>query len=569
MQWLDWVVLFGTLLFITLYGIYKTRGSQSIESYLASDRSTPWWAIGLSIMATQASAITFLSTPGMGFDSGLRFVQFYFGLPLAMLIVAYGFVPLFHRLKVYTAYEFLEKRFDLNTRFFTAALFLLQRGLAAGITIYAPSIILSAILGWPLNFNILLIGTLVILYTVSGGTKAVTQTHKQQMAVIFAGLFVAFFILMYQISEQIPLSRAWEAASWSGKLSSIEWKFDIEDRYNVWSGILGGTFLMLSYFGTDQSQVQRYLGGKSVKEIRTGLFFNAVLKIPMQYFILFTGVMVFVFYQLEKPPVYFDDSVSLQLQENNPVLWEESKEAFNQNWEAKKQALQNGERNEFTSAVQQERSIRAGLAERARAEGAVVKVRETDFVFIRFVLDYLPVGVVGLLLAMIFSAAMSSTAAELNALATTSVIDFYKRIRRPEIDDHHDLRVSRVFTAFWGVLAILFAMAASMFDNLVEYVNILGSLFYGTILGIFLVAFYVKKVKGRAVLIAGVITETFIIILYVFQEEVNALIGYNIAFLWYNLIACVMLVLIAFLVQKLMISKDLNGDHMLDQSDFG
>jgi Na+/proline symporter len=520
-------------------------------------------------MATQASAITFLSTPGMGFDSGLRFVQFYFGLPIAMLIVAYGFVPLFHRLKVYTAYEFLENRFDLNTRFFTAALFLLQRGLAAGITIYAPSIILSAILGWPLNFNILLIGTLVILYTVSGGTKAVTQTHKQQMAVIFAGLFVAFVILMYQIHEQIPLGRAWDAANWSGKLKSIDWKFDIEDRYNVWSGVLGGTFLMLSYFGTDQSQVQRYLGGKSVREIRTGLFFNAVLKIPMQYFILFTGVMVFVFYQLEKPPVYFDDSVSIQLRENNPELWESSQQKFNENWQQKKEALINGDKAAYAQRVAAERNIRLGIAERAREEGAVVKVRETDFVFIRFVLDYLPVGVVGLLLAMIFSAAMSSTAAELNALATTSVIDFYKRIRKHEIDDHHDLRVSKAFTAFWGVLAILFAMAASMFDNLVEYVNILGSLFYGTILGIFLVAFYVKIVKGRAVLIAGIITEVFIIILYVFQEEVNALIGYNIAFLWYNLIACVMLVLFALIVQKFVNKKDFNDDHMLDLPDFG
>jgi Na+/proline symporter len=446
--------------------------------------------------------------------------------------------------------NFLKKRFDLNTRFFTAALFLLQRGLAAGITIYAPSIILSAILGWPLNFNILLIGTLVILYTVSGGTKAVTQTHKQQMAVIFAGLFVAFFILMYQISEHIPLSRAWEAASWSGKLTALEWKFDIEDRYNVWSGILGGTFLMLSYFGTDQSQVQRYLGGKTVKEIRTGLFFNAVLKIPMQYFILFTGVMVFVFYQVEKPPVYFDDSVSIQLQENNPDLWENSQNRFNENWQQKKEALILGEQAVYAQNVIEERNIRSGIAERAREEGAVVKVRETDFVFIRFVLDYLPVGVVGLLLAMIFSAAMSSTAAELNALATTSVIDFYKRIRRREKDDHRDLRVSKAFTAFWGILAICFAMAASMFDNLVEYVNILGSLFYGTILGIFLVAFYFKKVKGRAVLIAGIIVELTIILLYVFQDRVNELIGYKIAFLWYNLIACVLLVLIALLIQR-------------------
>lgn len=549
MHWVDWLVLLGTLLFITLFGIWKTRGQKNIETYLGAGNSTPWWAIGLSIMATQASAITFLSTPGMGFESGLRFVQFYFGLPIAMLIVAYGFVPIFHKLKVYTAYEFLEARFDLKTRMFTAALFLLQRGLAAGITIYAPSIILSAILGWPLNFNILLIGILVIIYTVSGGTKAVTQTHKQQMAVIFLGMFVAFGILLWYIGQSIPMERAWQVASWSGKLHSIDLKFDIEDRYNVWSGLLGGTFLMLSYFGTDQSQVGRYLGGKSVGEIRIGLFFNALLKIPMQYFILLTGVMVFVFYQVEKPPVYFDQQVWEELQQKNPAAGEQIHRAFEHNWEQKRLAVQEAEPEMFKEYDHIEKDLRAQVGALSKEAGIESKVKESDFVFIHFVLKYLPVGVIGLLLAMIFSAAMSSTSAELNALATTTMIDFYKRIRGHSHDDHHDLRLSRWMTAIWGILAILFAMAASMFDNLVEYVNILGSLFYGTILGIFLVAFYFKRVGGKAVLRAGIITEALIIVLYLFQKNINAFLGYNIAFLWYNLIACVLLIVLAFLFQ--------------------
>lgn len=549
MHWVDWLVLLGTLLFITLFGIWKTRGQKNIETYLGAGNTTPWWAIGLSIMATQASAITFLSTPGMGFDSGLRFVQFYFGLPIAMLIVAYGFVPIFHKLKVYTAYEFLEARFDLNTRMFTAALFLLQRGLAAGITIYAPSIILSAILGWPLNFNILLIGILVILYTVSGGTKAVTQTHKQQMAVIFLGMFVAFGILLWNIGQSIPLERAWQVASWSGKLHAVDFHFDIEDRYNIWSGLLGGTFLMLSYFGTDQSQVGRYLGGKSIKEIRIGLFFNALLKIPMQYFILFTGVMVFVFYQIEKPPVYFDQQVWREMQLKNPQASEQINKAFEHNWEQKKHAVLEAEPQLYKEYHQVEKDLRKQVAVLSEKAGIESKVKESDFVFIHFVLKYLPVGVIGLLLAMIFSAAMSSTSAELSALATTSVIDFYKRIRGHSNDDHHDLRLSRWMTALWGILAILFAMAASMFDNLVEYVNILGSLFYGTILGIFLVAFYFKHIQGKAVLRAGIITEAIIIVLYLFQENINAYLGYDIAFLWYNLIACVLLIALAFLFQ--------------------
>ncbi len=561
MHWIDWLVLFGTLIFITVYGIYKTRGIKSEAGYLASDKNTPWWAIGLSIMATQASAITFLSTPGLGYQTGLEFVQFYFGLPIAMIIIAVAFVPLYHKLKVYTAYEFLEKRFDGKTRLLTASLFLIQRGLAAGITIYAPSIILSQILGLPLHINILTIGILVILYTVSGGTNAVTQTHKQQMAVIFIGLFIAFGFLYFGLRDQLDNSQILDIAAVGDRLNAIDWHFDLREKYNIWSGLIAGTFLMLSYFGTDQSQVQRYISGKSIKEIRTGLYFNAILKIPMQFFILLLGVFVFVFYQVNKPPVHFDQLAITHVQQSEyaskfndlsaekSALFEEQKRRIENDFDgyaAEKEAYAD-------KKVQIDKEIDAVI----KQSGYSAPVdKESDFVFITFVLDYLPIGLIGLLMAVIFSAAMSSTAAELNALATTTVVDFYKNLT-PETKQKNILKVSKLMTAGWGLFAIAFALMAQFLDSLVEAVNILGSLFYGTVLGVFLVGFYAKRIKGQAVFIAAIISECVVLTLYFFDKNISQLIGFDISvgYLWYNLIAAVLVFVLAFVIQESRPSK--------------
>ena len=543
MHWIDWTVLLCSLLFISLYGVWKTRGKKDLESYLASGHKTPWWAIGLSIMATQASAITFISTPGMGFEHGLRFAQFYYGLPIAMVIIALWFAPRFFHLKVFTAYEFLEQRFDLNTRMFTAALFLIQRGLAAGVTIYAPSIILSAIMGWDLNLNIWVIGVLVIIYTVSGGTEAVTQTHKQQMAVIFTGLFVAFGFLVYYIQQKADLTSVVQLASQREMLNAFELDFDLSDRYNVWSGLIGGTFLMLSYFGTDQSQVQRYLSGKNLKEIRTGLYFNAIVKIPMQLFILFIGVLVFWFYSMYERPLTFDQSKQDWIEAEIP---EHINPRFQELQELKSQPDLSSA--ELAMIADEQHEITEQLEYTLVNEGYEFKIKETDFVFISWVLEWLPIGLIGLLLAVIFSAAMSSTAAELNALATTTVVDFYKTKRTGKSDTHY-LSSSRWFTLLWGLIAIGFASVASLFDNLVEFVNILGSLFYGTVLGVFLVALYMKKIGAKAVLIAAIIAQCLILAVHFFKDQLDAWTGISLSFLWYNFIACVIVVLLSILIQ--------------------
>lgn len=550
MSTIDWIVLALTLLGISAYGIYKTRGSKNLESYLASNRSTPWWAIGLSIMATQASAITFISTPGMGYEYGLKFAQFYYGLPIAMVIIAVWFAPRFFHLKVFTAYEFLENRFNLSTRLYTAALFLIQRGLAAGVTIYAPSIILSQILGIPLQVNILVIGILVILYTVSGGTKAVTQTHKQQMTVIFIGLFISFGFLIYYLHQKVGYGEVVSLAKANGMLRAWDTNFDLADRYNIWSGLIGGTFLMLSYFGTDQSQVQRYLSGKSLKEIRVGLFFNGVIKIPMQFFILFLGVLVFWFYTAYEKPVTFDNDKLTWLQTEHPADYQ-NLITIQEEIDLKKEA-DLLTKTDLQAIAAQQKAVQRKMNTVLEQHNYTSKVKETDFIFISWVLEWLPIGLVGLLLAVIFSAAMSSTSAELNALATTSLVDFYKRLDNNRKSDFHYLRASKMLTLFWGIIAIIFASVASLFDNLVEFVNILGSLFYGTILGIFLVAFYFKKIKGRAVLIAGVVAQLFILAMHYLQDEVAVFIGTKISFLWYNLVGCALVIGVALLAQLIM-----------------
>jgi Na+/proline symporter len=568
MTTLDWIVLSATLLFIVIYGAWRTRGNKNIHGYLLGDKKSQWWTIGLSVMATQASAITFLSTPGQAYADGMGFVQFYFGLPLAMIIICITIIQLYHRLNVYTAYEFLEKRFDLKTRSLAAILFLIQRGLAAGITIYAPAIILSSILGWNLNLLNVIIGVLVIIYTVSGGTKAVSVTQKQQMFVIMCGMFAAFFIILESLPDHIDFSAALDLAGVSNKMNVIDFSFDTDERYTFWSGITGGLFLALSYFGTDQSQVQRYLSGKSVREMRMGLIFNGLLKVPMQFFILLVGILVFVFFQFNQAPVFFNTSVNDQINQSEfkdefaevnaeyTVLFEEKQAAQLNYIEAKRsdnpQAMAALERS-ISSLNQQEDKLRN------RAKDIVTKVNEDfetndkDYVFIHFILNYLPAGLVGLLLAVIISAAMSSTASELNALASTTTIDLYKRNSKKESTDMGMVNTSKLFTVMWGGIAIAFASFGTLFENLIQFVNIVGSIFYGTILGIFLVAFYIKWIKAKAIFLAAIISELTIIATYFFAIYLpeDELLG----FLWLNAIGCALCVLLALILQSVQPDK--------------
>lgn len=570
MHWLDWVIMLGTLFFIVGYGVWKTRQTSGMEGYLLGNKDMRWWTIGLSVMATQASAITFLSTPGQAYDAGMGFIQFYFGLPLAMVIISVVFIPIYYKLKVYTAYEFLESRFGRNTRVLTASLFLLSRGLAAGITIYAPAIILSQILDWSLTFTNIFIGALVIIYTVSGGTKAVSQTHKQQMFIIFLGMFTAFGFLVYYITEWMDFGTALQVAGSMGKMDIIDWEFNAGSRYNIWSGLIGGLFLQLSYFGTDQSQVQRYLTGSSVAQSRLGLLFNGLVKIPMQFFILLTGVLVFVFYQMTEPPLFFNEWSVERVQESPladeyVALEEEWSELFDVKQEsivAMAQAMEAGDEEQAAAlAARLELSTEQQEVMRHRAAALIQEVNEHDktvsekgepndydYVFVTWVLNYLPIGIVGLLLAVIFSGAMSSTSAELNALSSTTTVDIYKRNINEEAAEEHYVLASRWFTFMFGILAILFATLASLFDNLIEAVNILGSLFYGTILGIFLVAFFLKRVGGRAVFPAAVIAEVVIIALFFMNREEVIDIGY----LWYNLIGPALVVVLALIFQQFM-----------------
>ncbi|MFA0964029.1 sodium:solute symporter [Roseivirga sp. BDSF3-8] len=551
MSTLDWFVLFGTLLFIVSYGVWKTRGSHNIEGYLLGDKSMPWWTIGLSIMATQASAITFLSTPGQAYQDGMRFVQFYFGLPLAMIILSVFVVPIYYRLRVYTAYEYLENRFDLKTRTLAAFLFLVQRGLAAGITIYAPAIILSTILGWPLGYTNLIIGVLVIIYTVSGGTKAVSQTQKQQMAVMMGGMLIAFIVILNLLPEKVGFTEALSVAGSMDRMNVVSFDMEFDDRYNIWSGLLGGFFLAMSYFGTDQSQVQRYLGGKSVKESRLGLIFNGLLKVPMQFFILLIGLMVFVFYQYEKPPVFFNQAA---LEEVSGSSYADSLQVLNRQFDenfAEKRALLDefavaGEeesgriREQLVQKMETQENIRSQVGKLVEGLDKDLEGKDTDYIFIHFVTNYLPKGLVGLLLAVIFSAAMSSTAGELNALGSTTTVDLYKRSIKKNGSDKHYLIMSKVLTFLWGCIAIGVAMVASLFENLIQAVNLLGSLFYGTILGIFLAGFFIKHIKGNAIFVAAIIGEAVVFGFYFFSE---------IGFLWYNLIGCGTVILAALILQ--------------------
>jgi Na+/proline symporter len=555
MKTIDWVVLLLTILFIVVYGTLKTRKTSTVEGFLKGDNSLKWWMMGISIMATQASAITFLSTPGQAIEDGMRFLQFYFGLPLAMVIISITMVPIYYRLKVYTAYEYLESRFDLKTRSLAAILFLILRGLSAGITLFAPALVLSTILEMPIMITTIFIGTLVIVYVVSGGTKAVSITQRQQMAVIMSGMILAGILAFHLIPEEVSFTDTVRIAGEMDKLNLVNLEFNINDRYNIWSGLIAGTFLFLSYFGTDQSQVGRYLGGSSVTESRLSLMFNGLLKIPMQFIILFIGVLVYVFYLFTQPPVFHNQVLkdrAMRTEQGDSIRYYEAR--FEEVYAKKRtavdalvDAIHRGDDPSIAMAsdeikayqheeVQLRNNVKASIAKAIPN----AKTQDRDYIFLNFVLSNLPNGIIGLLLAVMFSAAMSSMAGELNALASTTSVDIYKRSFKQKATDSHYLMASRLFTVMWALLAMVFAMLASFAENLIQFVNIVGSLFYGTILGIFLTAFYVKRVGGTAVFWAALIAEGIVLYCYRFTD---------IAFLLYNIIGCVSVIVLALFLQ--------------------
>ena len=568
MSSLDWFILIGTLLTIVGYGVWKTRGSKDLSSFLKGNNDAKWWGIGISIMATQASAITFLSTPGQAYTDGMRFLQFYLGLPIAMVILCITFVPIFYRLKVYTAYEYLESRFDLKTRTLAALLFLVQRGLAAGITIYAPAIILSTLLHWNLTLTNIFIGVLVIIYTVSGGTKAVTQTQKQQMAVMMGGMILAGILVLNMLPEQIGLIDAMTIAGKMGKMNLINFEFDLDDRYNFWTGTTAALFLFLSYFGTDQSQVQRYLTGKSLSESRLGLIMNGLLNVPMQFIILFIGVLVFVFYQYNTPPVFFNKVELEQLKKSEYKMCViELEDRFSTLHEEKKRAIDlmiSNQSKKVNDEILDQKildledemiEVREDVKALVKSNNPTAEINDKDYIFMSYVMDYLPHGIIGLLFAVMFSAAMSSTASELNALASTTTVDLYKRSMVKNKTDYHYLKSSKYFTFLWGVLAIVFATTASLFENLIQAVNLLGSLFYGTILGIFIVAFYFKKIQANAVFYAAIFAEIIVIVIHYFNTLENPPVWLKMGYLWYNLVGCSLVVIFGFLLQSLIRQK--------------
>jgi SSS family transporter len=552
----DWIVLGLTIFSIVLYGIWKSGSNKNIDQFLMGSRSLPWYHVGLSVMATQASAITFLSAPGQAYSDGMRFVQFYFGLPLAMIVLCITFVPIFHRLKVYTAYEFLEQRFDLKTRALTSFLFLVQRGLSTGVTIYAPSIILSTILNINTVYTTLFIGGLVIVYTVYGGSKAVSYTQLLQMSIIFTGMFLAGVLVVYLLPGNVSFMSSLKMAGKMGRMNVIDWKFDPNNRYTIWSGLIGGVFLQLSYFGTDQSQVGRYLTGSSVGQSRLGLIMNGLIKIPMQFLILLIGVLVFAFYQFNRPPMFFNQYEVKQIQKSNYAaqynsLDQQYTQAFEQKKikanelvkaiDSKNEESINHAQNQLKIADNQAHTIRQNAIELMKKNNPKADDNDTNYVFLTFVTQYLPKGLIGLLIAIIFLASMGSTASALNSLASTSVVDIYKRIVNPNATDQNYLNASRLATVFWGLVCIGMALYASRIGNLLEAVNQLGSYIYGTILGVFIVAFYLKKIKGTAVFIAAIITEAIICVLGYYNVT---------AYLWLNAIGAILLIIIAWIINK-------------------
>ncbi|MGA6120727.1 sodium:solute symporter [Sphingobacterium sp. UDSM-2020] len=561
MSTIDWIVLILTLLIIVLYGMYKSRGIKNIDGYLLGNQSLPWYHVGLSVMATQASAITFLSAPGLAYSSGMSFVQFYFGLPLAMIVLCITFVPIFHKLRVFTAYEFLEKRFDIRTRGLTAFLFLIQRGISTGISIFAPALIIASILHINLPLTTLLIGSIVVIYTTYGGTKAVSHTQMLQMSIIFGVLLVAGILVVKLLPTDIGLYKALHIAGKSGKTNAIDFTFDLNNQYTVWTGIIGGFFLQLSYFGTDQSQVGRYLTGSSIKESRLGLLMNGLLKIPMQFCILLIGVLVFVYYQYHTPPIFFNqvevdklkqseyNSTYTALEKQQAFISNEKKETINRLTKAiddEDQSTIDEARLTLKNSNEKLNGIRTEVVALIKKNNPAAETNDNNYIFLSFVNNTFPKGLIGLLIAVIFLASMGSTASAINSLASTSTVDIYKRFINQNSSDKQDLFWSRIFTLFWGVFSIAVALYASRLGNLLEAVNILGSLFYGTILGIFIVAFYMKRIGGKAVFYAAIITE--VIIFTIWKMDV-------IAFLWLNVIGCISVMFIAYLLENLIPKK--------------
>ncbi|MDD5149947.1 MAG: sodium:solute symporter [Flavobacterium sp.] len=563
MQLIDWIVLTVTLLFIVIYGVWKTKGSKNVEDYILGSNETPWYTVGLSVMATQASAITFLSTPGQAYHDGMGFLQFYFGLPIAMVVICLTFIPIYHKYKVFTAYEYLEKRFDLKTRSLAAILFLFQRGLGTGLTIYAPAIILSALLGWNLTLMNIIIGVLVIIYTVSGGTKAVNVTQKQQMFVIMSGMFITFFLILHFLPNDMTFTSALHIAGANDKMNIVNFSFDPEEKYTIWSGITGGFFLALAYFGTDQSQVGRYLSGKSVRESQMGLIMNGLLKVPMQFFILLTGVMVFVFFQFNPVPLNFNP--------NNKIIVEKS--AYKEEYHALEKKLETLSedkkvinllyidqlnqdydnpilRKELVGLSSKEKDLRDRAKEIILKADSHSETNDKDYVFFHFILNYLPKGLIGLLLAVIISAAMSSTASGLNALASTTAIDIYKRNVKEEKTEKHYVNATKFFTLFWGIVAILFASIGTLFENLIQLVNIVGSIFYGTVLGIFLVGFYLKYVQAKAVFYSAVVSQLTIFIIYYYAIFIFNSGEEKLGYLWLNFIGAMLTIVLALILQS-------------------
>ena len=548
MRPLDWIVMFGWLAFIVSYGLYRGRGSTTVNKYMLAGKTMPWYAMGLSIMATQASAITFISTTGQSYTDGMRFVQFYFGLPLAMVILSATAVPIFHRANVYTAYEYLEQRFDAKTRALVSAIFLIQRGLAAGFSLYAPAVVLSIILGWSDRFTTMLMGLLVITYTSLGGIKAVTWADVQQMMLIFCGLVIALVMAVHMMPTEVSFANAVSLAGAAGKLNAVNLHFDPDDRYNVWSGLIGGMFLALAYFGCDQSQVQRYLTGKSIAQSRLSLIFNAMAKIPMQFFILFIGAMVFVFFVFERPPMLFQP-VELRHIQNDPrfpAVQHRYDEAFLARRDAAEQYI--SARRVKDEAAQQtslDRYRAAGRAlDQAHSDGEKLAGRDfndTNYIFLSFVTHYLPAGLVGLIIAVIFSAAMSSTSGEINSLATVTVIDIYRRHINKEASDRHYLYASKLATAFWGIYAVIFAQFGRNFGALIEAVNIVGSLFYGGLLGVFVLAFFFRHVGANGAFYGVLAGEAAIFAANRFTK---------ISFLWYNVVGCLVVIATGVLVSR-------------------
>ncbi|MEX2262150.1 MAG: sodium:solute symporter [Bryobacteraceae bacterium] len=538
MRPLDWVVLAGSLVFIVAYGLYKSRGANTVNRFLLAGKTMPWYAMALSIMATQASAITFISTTGQAYVDGMRFVQFYFGLPIAMVILSATAVPIFHRANVYTAYEYLEGRFDARTRALASIIFLIQRGLAVGLALYAPAIVLAVIFGWPDNITTVIMGVIVVFYTVIGGVQAVTWTDVQQMLIIFLGLFVSLFTIVWLLPADVSLLNAVELAGAAGRLNVVDFSFDWDNRYNMWSGLIGGAFLALAYFGADQSQVQRYLTGRSIAQSKLSLLFNAVAKIPMQFFILFVGALVFVFFTFVKPPMLFQPAALAKV--TDPEIHAQYDRAF----ETRRLAAR-----EWLAAQDNEQrlaDLRGAERELNRARQTAIQasgdpnLNDTNYIFLSFVTRYLPTGVVGLIIAAIFAAAMSTISAEINSLATVTMIDIYRRHLRRDESDRHYLFVSRAATAFWGAYAVFFAGFGKNLGSLIEAVNMLGSLFYGSLLGVFVLAFFFPRVSGRGAFHGMLAGEAAIFAAFFFTE---------ISFLWYNVIGSLVVLAVGLALQ--------------------